>query len=233
MFLFVIFVQTKKQMIMYRRLFFFVLLCAVLLSPGSLYAQRMIPGQWHFSFGGQGWYHIPLGDCRNPTLYGGELSMSRVNYGNKLVVRVGGNTSLLDGYYIADNENAGWSSTTVNLRFIDLYASYGYLWNIAHSRSHGVNLWGGASVDAGARLRRPVPKPVLPVYGYPAVSFMPGFSPELNFEVFMGSRASFSLFLRAHMQWPVVLKKYAGNTKEPWFLPMFGVQFNFYQFIDR
>lgn len=204
-----------------------------LLVPLTGYAQRMVPGQWSFSFGGNGWYNIPLGDCRNPTNYGGEFSFDRVNYGSKLVVRASGNSSVLVGYQIADNMDAGWSASSADLRFIDLFASYGYLFNLAHSRSYGVNLWGGGTVDAGARLRRTLDRGGQQVYGFPSASFTPGVSPELNLEVFFTSRASLSLLLRAHMQWPVVLKKYSGNTKEPWFLPQAGLQFNFYFFADR
>lgn len=215
---------------MRKRLLFVIISFAVLLVPSAVQAQRMVPGQWNFSFGGHGWYHIPLGDCRNLTLYGGELSTGRVNYGSKQVIRVSGNSSVLLDYQIADNPDAGWSAGRTDLRFIDLYASYGMLWNLAHSRSYGVNIWGGAAVDAGARLRRQLVKTDIPVYGYPEVSFSPGVSPEINFEFFLGNTASMSLFLRARMHWPVVLKKYAGNTKEPWFVPMAGLVFNFYFF---
>ena len=217
---------------MKNNIFFAALLCVFLLAPSSLKAQRMVPGQWQFSFGGDAWYHIPMGDCRNPTLFGGNLMAARINYGNKLVIRANGNTTIHRDYFIAENEDAGWGSAYTNLRFVDLYASYGYLWNIAHSRSYGVNLWGGATVDAGARLRRMLVKQDLPVYGIPGVSFLPGVTPELNFEVFLGDRASLSLYLKAHMQWVVITKNYLGNTKEPWFLPMAGLQFNFYFFTD-
>jgi len=217
---------------MLRKVFLSVL-CLAMLGCGAAQAQRLVPGQWQFSFGGQGWYHIPMGDCRNPTLIGGELSFDRINYNNKLVIRVNGNTSVMYGYEIADNQEAGWSAGIADIRHVDFFASYGYLWNIARSRSRGVNLWGGGTVDAGARLRRMLVKPDLPVYGIPAVSFLPGVSPELNLEVFMGDHASLSFFIRAHMQFPVITKNYLGNSSEPWFLPMAGIQFNFNFFLDR
>lgn len=215
-----------------KRLVFCILAVLSVLYGAPAQAQRLIPGQWQFSLGGGGWYHIPVEDVANPTLYGAELSFDRIDYGSKMVIRVNGLASRNGDYYVARNEDAGWDAAAVPLKYFDLYASFGYLWNVAHNRSRGVNLWAGGTVDAGARIRRLVDRSV-PAYGYPGVSFLPGVSPELNLEFFLGRSTSVSLFFRAHMQWPAVLKVYSGNSAEPWFLPLAGLALNFNFFVDR
>lgn len=206
---------------------------ALCLVPGAASAQRLIPGQRQLSFGGFGWYHFPMGDCANPTVYGGEVQLSFIGYGGNMFTRVSGMHSLQSDYRIADNADAGWSAGSCNLRDIDLFGSLGYMLDLAHSRSRGVNFWGGVSVDVGARIRRLAPKSATPVYGYPPASFLLGGSPELNLEFFLGRSCSLDFFVRAHMHWCAKPSVYSENSPEVWFYPQAGVKLGFNFFADR
>lgn len=107
----------------------------------------------------------------------------------------------------------------------DIYASVMYRYMFTANRSRSWSLWGGISVDAGARLRNV--KFDYPDKGrLPESAFIFGFTPELSVEFFPGTNFSMSLFARPRLSF----RGEKNSVKEPWFYPEAGLRFNFYFF---
>lgn len=183
----------------------------------SASAQRLIPGQWDLTFGG-GVSTISTWPADI------EVAFNRVNYHSKMICKIAGMTEKRD--YVSSK-----ATIPIESRNYDIYASWGYLWNLCHNRSRSVNLWAGVTVDAGARVRNCLAdfnQEYLPSGG-----FLYGFSPELNFEFFPASNFSMSVFARPHCQWVTRSKDFSEDGKEDFFYPIFGIQFNFYMFVGK
>lgn len=194
-------------------------------------AQRLVPGQWE-TFAGGGVSFI--GEESSVILpHFAEIGFNRVGYDNKMVCRVNGRVDRWT-YTSAADEAAERGSLDIDTRSYDLYASWGYLWNLAHSRSRAVNLWGGVTVDAGARVRVcMVPDNPAMEERLPAAGVLMGFSPELCLEFFGVPRMSAALFFRPHFQWLTRGKDFLGDSNEKWFYPQCGLQLHYYVFVGK
>lgn len=199
-----------------KKFYFLIVLTFVCL---DMSAQRLMPGQKAFDFGGSAW-----------SLYGGEVGMNFIGYNNKLMIRASGLFGQYDygcqqrkddvtGEVIPYEEAPVFSS--------DIYASFGMDWNMVHNRSHSVNFWGGVTVDLGARIRSCM------WYDFdsgriPSASFLFGFTPELAFEFFLGKSFSMTVFARPRLQFFVRGSDYKDDESERWFYPETGMLFTFY-----
>jgi len=209
--------------------YFIVAAVAVLLClPAS--AQRLIPGQWNLAVGGG--VAPAFSDAQKHLPAFGEVSFNKVNYGSKMVLRL---TGLGDHWTYTSAANAKQEVEALDIDAItcDTYLSWGYLWSLARSRSRAANLWGGVTVDVGARTRTYADGAPWNEGRLPGIGVLMGFSPEFNFEFFAVPSVSMSLFFRPHFQWVTRAAQYAGDTQEKWFYPYCGAQLNFYFFVGK
>lgn len=180
----------------------------------QLQAQRMIPGQWVLSAGAGA---VPAGDV--PCLV--DVSFDRLGYGTRMACRASGLFSR--GIYPAASAAAEGGTVGYDVHNSDVYASWGFLFDAAHSRSRAAVLWLGATADMGARVR----SVVAGAGGVPGAGLLLGVTPEASAEFFVAPRSSLGVYFRPHMHWV------AGDGTARWFWPAFGARFNVYMFVGR
>ncbi len=206
----------------------FVLIVILLAAAVPAAAQRLIPGQWEFSFG--------AGFCPVDGRYSqADVSFNKVNYGSKMLLRLGavmgdyGYVSVTEG---TDSEGKEFVlETDVPSLADDIFAGWGYQWCVLNTRSRNFNLWVGGTFDAGARIRSAkdkVQKDLLP-----ASSVLLGVTPELSAELFPAKSFSFEGYFQPRMRWFIVGSGHSLDKGERWFYPSFGLRMHFYMFVGR
>ena len=195
----------------------FVLAILFVITSLTAGAQRLIPGQWVFSVGSER-NIASIGDT------GFETSFNKVGYKGKMIYRLSATIGTRD--YVSS-----LSEVSIDTRNYDIYASWGRLWNLYHNRSRSVNLWGGVTVDAGARVRECRLKSYSGLV--PGTGFLYGFSPEIDFEMFPRSNWSVSIFARPHLQFYTRGKAFSDDKAEGCFYPFIGLKFNIYMFVGQ
>ena len=210
----------------------------ILAGMSTMYAQRLIPGQWEsYASWGAG---IPRVEGAGLP-FTVEAGMNRVQRHGKLSFHAAMDVQHLE-YLSAANGNFGYEQElSIPSRNMDIFAGAGYFFDVLHGRRRAFNVWAGLSADIGVRLRREegAPQGSKNDVRLPSSGLLMGVTPQVRMELFVSSATSFSLSVNPSMHWftrssrDAQKGQYDGDDVEPFFFPYCSFTIAHYMFIGK